>query len=152
MVDNSTSPLQTHFELVFRQWAVRTGHLILERGSIRFFCWHLHRPPHDMTLQPHLASVALKRKPAARGKRAPRAPSIVGWFCRLPELPYAVDSVAPDVCHLFLEAARALPGARHGDAQNDRKLATIASEPGAVRPVGKWPRFDGPALPRHDGQ
>ena len=58
-----------------------------------------------MTLQPHLASVALKRKPVAMGKRAPRATSIVGWFCRLPSLAYAVGSVALEVCHLVLEAA-----------------------------------------------
>ncbi len=32
----------------------------------------------DMILHPHLASMPLKQKPLARGKRAPRAPSIVG--------------------------------------------------------------------------
>jgi|GEM_PF-2654160 hypothetical protein len=30
MVDNSTSPLQTHFGLVFCYEAVRTGHLFAE--------------------------------------------------------------------------------------------------------------------------
>jgi len=69
-----------------------------------------------MTLQPHLASVALKRKPAARGERAPRAPSIVDVFCRLPWLEYDAGSVVPKACHLALVAARGLPAARHGDA------------------------------------
>jgi hypothetical protein len=49
-----------------------------------FSCWHLHRPFHDLPLQTQLASGALKRGPAAMGKRAPRARSIVGWFSRLP--------------------------------------------------------------------
>src|SRR5215472_12923652 len=37
-----------------------------------------------MTPLPPLAFLALKRKPWARDTRAPRAPSIVGRFCRLP--------------------------------------------------------------------
>src|SRR5438128_1023673 len=45
---------------------------------------HLAQPLHDMTR--HLACVALKRKPVGRDKRAPRAPSIVGEFCRRPWL------------------------------------------------------------------
>ena len=69
------------------------------------FCSHFPPPPHGMILRPHLAVVALKRKLAARGKRAPRAPSIVGWFFRLPWLEFAADSVAPPVCPLALEAA-----------------------------------------------
>src|ERR1051326_2507960 len=59
----------------------------------------LHAPallPRDMTLHPDLALVALKRKPLARGTRALRAPSIVGWFCQLPWRASAIDSVAPD--------------------------------------------------------
>jgi hypothetical protein len=60
-----------------------------------------------MTLQLHLAVVALKRKPVARDKRAPRAPSIVDEFCWLPELPSVAESGALPVCPLALVAARA---------------------------------------------
>jgi hypothetical protein len=60
-----------------------------------------------MTLQPHLSLLALKRKRVARGKRAPRAPSIVGWFFPLPWQGYVAGSVAPSACHLALVAARA---------------------------------------------
>ena len=35
MVDNSTSPLQTHFEPDFCDVAVQAGHLFPERGSVR---------------------------------------------------------------------------------------------------------------------
>jgi len=73
-----------------------------------FSCWHFHWPPQDMTLPPNLAWVALKRELAAMGKRATRAPSIVGWFYRLPSLVYAAGSVAPPACPLALAAARAL--------------------------------------------
>src|SRR5262249_42977853 len=41
-----------------------------------FFCWHIQ--------QPHSVREPLKRKLAARGERAPRAPSIVDGFSRLP--------------------------------------------------------------------
>jgi hypothetical protein len=61
-----------------------------------------------MTLFPHQACKALKRKPMARGMRAPRTLSIVGWFCQLPSQAYGAGSVAPPVCHLALVAARAL--------------------------------------------
>jgi hypothetical protein len=37
MVDNSSSPLQTHFGSVFRDEAVQRGLLFLEPGSIRVF-------------------------------------------------------------------------------------------------------------------
>jgi hypothetical protein len=84
--------------------------------------------------------------------RAPRAPSIVGWFCRLPSLAYAAGSVAPPVCYLALVAARAPLGVIREEAQSDNRLATIAGEPGAVRPVGKWPRFEEPEPLLPDGQ
>jgi hypothetical protein len=86
------------------------------------------------------------------GKRAPRAPSIVGWFCRLPVLPYAGGRVVPPVCHLALVAARAPLVVIREDAQSDTRLATIADEPGAARPVGKWPRFNVPEPLLPDGQ
>jgi hypothetical protein len=71
-----------------------------------------------MTMHPHLASVALKRNLAARGRRAPPWLSIVGWFCRLPWQESGADSVAPAVCHLALVAARALLAVIRVDAQN----------------------------------
>ncbi len=77
-----------------------------------------------MTLHPHLASVALKRKPEARGKRAPRTPSIVDGFCLLPSPEYAVGSVAPEVGHLARANARAPLGVMCEDAQNDSTRAT----------------------------
>ncbi len=42
------------------------------------------------------------------GKRAPNAPSIVGWFCPLPWLAYAAGTVEPEGCHLVLAAAQVL--------------------------------------------
>jgi hypothetical protein len=54
----------------------QSGQVISSRGQAlsEFFCWHLHRHPRGMTLQPALTSVALQRKPVAMGERAPRAP------------------------------------------------------------------------------
>ncbi len=49
-----------------------------------FFCRPFHHPLHAMKRQLHLAVVALKWKPASRGKKAPRAPSIVGSFSPQP--------------------------------------------------------------------
>ncbi len=63
------------------------------------------------------------------GKRAPRAPSIVGWFSRLPWLAYAGDSVAPDVYRLALGALQRPLAAMSGDAQNDNTLATTPDGP-----------------------
>ncbi len=83
----------------------------------------------------------------ARGKRAPRAPSIVDGFCRLPSLAYAVGSAAPDVCPLVLVAGPVPLAAMHEDVQNDNRLATTPDGPEAVRPVGKWPRYGGPEQP-----
>jgi hypothetical protein len=90
-----------------------------------------------MTLQPPLASVALKRKPATMGKRAPREPSIVGWFSQLPELRSVADSVALAVCYLALVAAAAPLEVIREDAQNGSTRATIPDGPAAVEPVGK---------------
>ena len=42
--------------------------------------------------------------------------TIVDGFFRLPELSYAVDSVAAEACHLAHEAAQAPLAARHADA------------------------------------
>jgi hypothetical protein len=69
------------------------------------FCLHIPHPLHDMTLLPHQACVALKRKPVARDTRAPRVSSIVGSFFPPPWQESVADSVAPAVCHLALVAA-----------------------------------------------
>jgi hypothetical protein len=113
-----------------------------------FFCEHLHHSPGDMTLHPHLASVALKRNLAARGRRAPPWLSIVGWFCRLPWQVSVADSVAPAVCHLARVAARALLAVIRVDAQNGSRHATIPDGPAAGELVETWPRSVLPEPPR----
>src|SRR5262249_42003849 len=94
----------------------------------------------------------LKWKPLARGKRAPRAPSNVGWFCLRPWLGSAVGSVGPPVCRLALVAARAPRAVSGEDTQSDTRPATTQGGPAAVKPVEKSPRCDGPALLRHGGR
>jgi len=84
--------------------------------------------------------------------RALRAPSIVEWFCLMPELPYAAGSVAPPACPLALAAARALSVVMRGGARNESKRATIPSEPAVVEPAGPWPRCGVPEPPRHVGR
>jgi hypothetical protein len=122
------------------------------RGSIRdFFCCYFHHPCHTRTVQLPLAVVALKREPAARGKRAPRAPSIVGWFCRPPSQAYATSSVAPPICHFALVAARVPHAVIGEDVQSGNRLATTPDGPEAVRPVGKSPRCDVPEPLFRDG-
>ncbi len=59
MVDKSTSPLQTHFRPVFCDGQAFSSR---SKAPSKFFNWHLHPSPRDMAQQPHLASVALKRK------------------------------------------------------------------------------------------
>ena len=85
-----------------------------------------------MTLQTPLASVALKRIPAAMGKRASRARSIDGWFCRQPWPESVADSVVPLVCPLALVAARATLEEIYEGAQSDSKRATNPSERAGV--------------------
>ncbi|SRR6266849_91331 len=124
MVDKSTSSWECLSSWMFI--IGQTGLTTSSRGEAPFecFCWHLHRLPRDRILLPHLTCVTLKRKPAARGTRAPRLPSIVDGFSRLPWLVFAADSVVPEDCHLALVAARAPPAALCADAQNDSRLAT----------------------------
>src|SRR2546425_6933855 len=102
------------------------------RAPSEFCCEHFHPSPCDMTLSSPLTSLPLKRKRAARGTRAPRAPSIVDSFSRLPSQAFAVGSVAPDVCPLVLVAARVPFAALHGDAQSDSRRATTRDEPADV--------------------
>src|SRR5215831_990351 len=105
-----------------------------------------------MTLHLHLAAMALKRKPLARGTRVLRTLSIADGFCRLPSLEYADGSVAPDVCHLAFAAAGAPRSARHGDAQSDNRHATTRDGPADVNTAEKWPRSGERALRRHGGR
>ncbi len=151
MVDNSNNLRKSPLDWFFRQWAVRTDISPWSEAPSDFFCWHIHQLLRDMTRQPHLASVALKRKPLAMGMKAPRAPSIVDGFCWLPELPYAGGLVAPLACHLVLVAARAPLGAIREDAQNEKRHATTQGGPEAVEPVERWPSFDVPAPLLRDG-
>src|SRR5438105_15819587 len=88
---------------------------------------------------------------AAKESTGLRALTTVGWFSLLPELPCAGGLVAPDVCPLVLGAARGLPAAMHGDAQNGRRLATTRDGPAVVGSAGPWPRCDVPALLPHGG-
>lgn len=124
MVDKSTGPFQAHLGPVFGDETVQRGLLFPEPGCIGV----LLRAPSPNTPRPDpppfLALAPLKRRSATMDMRAPRAPSIVGRFFRLPSPAYAVGSVAPDVCHLVLEAAGALPAVSGEDAQNDSSLAT----------------------------
>src|SRR5215813_6047260 len=104
-----------------------------------------------MTQQSHLASGALKRGGAVKGKRALRVLSIAGWFCRLPWPGFAADSVVPPNCHLARAAAQTLPAVRDEAAQNDTTLSTTPGGPAAVEPVGTWPRSGGLAPLSHGG-
>jgi hypothetical protein len=116
------------------------------------FCWHLSQLPRNMTQQSHLATVALKRKPVAMGKRAPRAPPIVEWFCQRPWPESVADSVALLVCRIALVAARAPLAVLGEGAQHDSKPATTPGGPEGVRPVGKSPTFGGPVPLLHAGR
>jgi hypothetical protein len=58
--------------------------------------------------------------------------STVGWFFPLPWLVSAVDSVAPEVCPLALEAAPAPFVVIDEDARNDSTHATTPREPAGV--------------------
>ena len=147
MVENSTSSCEPLSGWFFHHWAVQTGLLFSERGSIRVLLL-AHVPiPRDMTLHPHLAWMPLKRKPVARGRRAPRALSSVGWFFPLPWLAYAAGSVEPEDCHLVLAAAQVPLATMHEDGQNGSTHATTPDGPAAVEPVGTWPRSVVRALP-----
>ena len=151
MVENSTSPLETHFGPVFVMKQSRQAFSSRSEAPSEFFCSHLHPSPCDMTQQPHLALVPLKREPAARGKRAPRVPSIVGWFSLLPELPSDAESVAPPGCHLALVAARAPLAVIGEDAQHVSQLATTPGELTGVGQAWPSPKFDVPASLSHVG-
>src|SRR6266849_3130742 len=105
-----------------------------------------------MALHPHLASMPLKPKALAKGKRVPRTSSIVGWFCRLPSLECAVGSVAPGGCHLALVSGRASFGVKHGGAQSDSRLATPADGRAGEEATELWPRCGERAQSPHVGR
>jgi hypothetical protein len=151
MVDKSVNLLRTYFKLFFSPLDSpdRPSHPGVR--PIRLLRRHVHRPLQHMRRQLHLTFMALKRKPAARGKRAPHAPSIVGWFCQLPLQASAAGSVAPNVCPFVLVAARGALAALHADAQNDSRSATTRDGRAGVGPVGKSPRCVVQGLPPHGG-
>ena len=104
MVDKSTSYHSTYFRLFFIIGKSKQGLLSWSEAQFECCCWHLRPSARDMRQHPHPASMPLKRKPAATGKRAPRKPSTAGSFCRLPWLESVADSVGPDVCPLVRAA------------------------------------------------
>jgi hypothetical protein len=116
MVDKSISPLQTSFRLFFVSGQSRQTTFSCKKASSIDFCSHFPSPSHGMTLHPPLASRPLKRKPVARGRKAPRKPSIVGWFFVLPWLVSVADSVAEEACYLAFVPARAPPAVSGEDA------------------------------------
>jgi len=79
------------------------------------------------------------------GKRAPRKPSIVGWFSRLPSPVFAACNVAPPICPLVLAAARASPAAMRVDEQNGSRRATTPDGQAGVEIAEPSPRCDEPA-------
>src|SRR5512135_2992618 len=105
MVDTSISPLQTSLRLFFVSGSSGQATSSRSEAPCKCFCWHLHPSLCDMTPQRHLLSLALKRKPLARGKRGPRVSSIVGWFSPPPSLESVVGIVVPPSCHLVLATA-----------------------------------------------
>jgi len=152
MVDKSRRHPRTSFRLFFVSG--QSGEAISSWCEAPFecCCGHLHPSPRAVTLHPPLTWMPFKRKPVARGKRVPRAPSSVGWFFPLPELPSAEGRVAPKDCPLARVAARARLAAIGEDAQNASTLATILAGLTGVGPAEPSPRCGVRALPRHDGQ
>src|SRR5215469_5462605 len=143
MVDKSTSlskPISGRYFVIgqsgqaFSSW---------REAPSDIFCWHMYQSPHDMALQSPFDSEALKRKLAARGRRAPRALSIVEWFFPLPWQGSGAGSAAPDGCPLALVAAQASRAAIRWGAQNDNRRATIPDWPAAVGTAAPSPRSGG---------
>ena len=67
--------------------------------------------------------------PAIRDGIALPAPSIAGWFSRLPWLEYAGGLVEPPSCHLVLGAAQVPLAVLHEGVRNGSRLATIPDGP-----------------------
>src|SRR5437660_11328691 len=100
MVDKSISPLQTCFRPLFVSDQPSQATSSRSEAPCECCCSHLHPSPRDMTAHLHLTFLALKGKRAAMGKRAARAPSIVGWFCRLLSPASVVGIAVPPTCLL----------------------------------------------------
>lgn len=111
----------------------------------------MYQSTRDMALHPHLAAVALKRTPVARGKTAPRVSSIVGSFFPLPWLASVADTVASRVCPLARAAAQASPAAIGEDVQSDSRRATTPDGRAGMETVEPSPRFDEPTQLFHGG-
>jgi hypothetical protein len=105
------------------------------------FCGYLHPFPHHV-IQLLLASRSLKRKAAARGRRAPRMLSIVDGFCRLPSPVCAVDSAVPPIGLLVLAAAPVPLAVRHEGGRNGSRRATTLDGPTGVETAAPLPRCD----------
>jgi hypothetical protein len=114
------------------------------------FCGHLQRLVGGMTMQPALATMALKRKPKARGTRVHPLLSPVGSFSLLPELRSATESVAPPACPLARAAAGALPAALRVVAPHGNRRATTADGPAGVEQAWLSPRCGVRAQLSHD--
>ncbi len=152
MVDNSRSlskPLSGRFFVIGQ-----SGQTFSSRSEApsNILCGHSYPPASDMALQPPLDLEALKRKPAARGVRAPRVLSIAGWFCRLPWLVSVADSVVPEVCPLALEAVPAPFVVIGGGARNDSTHATTPGGPTGVGTAEPSPTCGVRELPPHGGR
>ena len=121
-------------------------------GSIRVF---LSAPspisPRQETA-PHLAFLALKRTPKARGTRALPWLSIVDSFFPRPKLSSVAGSVAPDGCHLVRQAAGALPATLRVDGQSDTTLTTSLERRRAVASAEPSPRSGVPVQLYRVGQ
>jgi len=105
-------------------------------------CWHLHPPASDMIPQLHVFSLAFKRKPLARGTRAPHVSSIVDGFCRLPSPVSGADSVGPAACPLARAAARGLLAWIREDGQNGSRHATTPDGRAGMEIAEPWPGCD----------
>jgi len=93
----------------------------------------------------------LSRGPAAEENRGLPPLSIVGSFCRLPELSSAGGSVAPDACPLALAAGRRSLVGMHADEQSDSRRATTPDGRASVGTAALWPSCDVPARLCHVG-
>ena len=142
MVDKSTGPFQTHLGPVCGAETVQRSLLFSKPASSERCCEHLHQTLRDLRLHPFLALAPLEWRSAPMDTRAPRAPSIIGWFCRRPTQGPIVGGVAPPGCHPALVAARASPEAMREDAQNESKLVTTPNGLAAVEQASQSPRFD----------
>ena len=146
MVENSTSPLRTHFRLAFSSVDAPEGvlHPLRQRT---YLCFPLPQTAPCSLRARRLMSCMRPfgcRASAIRDSTALPAPSIVGWFCRLPWREYASGSVAPPSCHLVRAAAPGPLAVQHEGVRNGSRLATIPDGQADVEAAVRWPRYGGP--------